>query len=174
MAVSSPIMQKLIQIPIFRGLTEPEAAAIFELSEETSLDKGTVIFREGEDGDAVYAVLSGHVQITKRDPQGKDQLLASLGAGAVLGEMSLIGGGCQRSATATADSDGRLLKIQTSRFERLLRSDSVAAYKIVHNLAQVLSKRLQMMNEKLLDVADKAKKKEELQDFHKLLNEWSF
>lgn len=174
MAMASPIMQKLIQIPICRGLTEGEAGVIFEIAEETTVKKGERVFSEGELGDALYAVLEGHIEITKKDSQGVEQSLAQLGEGSVLGEMSLIGGNAPRSATALASSELRLLKVSATRFGRLLRNDNVAALKIVHNLAQVLGKRLQQMNEKLVESVDRSKKKEELQEFQKLLNNWSF
>ncbi|MBX5484261.1 MAG: cyclic nucleotide-binding domain-containing protein [Myxococcaceae bacterium] len=174
MASPSPIMQKLIQIPICRGLTESEANVIFEIAEEASMTRGQRLFSEGETGDALYAILEGHIDITKRDHQGTEQLLARLGEGSVLGEMSLIGGDSRRSANAIAATDGRLLKIAAHRFSRLLRNDNIAALKIVHNLAQVMSRRLQQMNEKLVDSLNRTKKKEELQEFQKLLNNWSF
>lgn len=167
-------MLKLMQIPIFRGLAEDEAAAVLEIAEETSIDRGAVLFREGDPGDAFYAVLAGHVEITKKDPHGGDQVLARIGEGSVLGEMSLIGGSAQRSATATATTDVELLKLPEGRFARLLRADNVAALKIVHNLAQVMGRRLQLMNEKLVGTVETGRKKEELQEFQKLLNDWSF
>ncbi len=88
--------------------------------------------------------------------------------------MSLLGGNAARSATATALSDVKLLKIPSSRFSKLLRDENVAALKIVHNLAQVMSRRLLLMDEKLVEVLDKGKKKEELADFQRILNNWSF
>ena len=52
--------------------------------------------------------------------------------------------------------------------------DNIAALKVVHNLAQVMSKRLALINEKLVDSLGKTKKKEELADFSRILNRWSF
>ena len=174
MAQISPAVQKFIQIPLCRGLSHAEADVLFGIAEETSVPQGEVLFREGAPGDAFYAVLEGHMAITKRDPNGEEHVLAEIAEGSVLGEMALIGGTAQRSATATAVSDARLLKIPAERFARLLQSDNMAALKIVHNLAQVMGKRLQLMNVKLVETADKTRKKEELQEFQKLLNNWSF
>jgi hypothetical protein len=44
----------------------------------------------------------------------------------------------------------------------------------VFNLAQVMSRRLLLMDEKLVDLLDKGKRKEELADFQKILSRWSF
>ena len=44
---------------------------------------------------------------------------------------------------------------------------------MVHNLAKVMARRLANLNDKLVDSLGK-KKKEELADFGRILNEWSF
>lgn len=173
MAASS-LVKKLVQTPICRGLKESEAGEIFAIAEETTAKKGAILFHEGEDGDSLYIVLEGYIDVTKKGPHGAAQTLAKIGDGSVIGEMSLIGGGAARSATAEAASDVKLLKIPTTRFSKLLREENVAALKIVHNLAQVMSRRLLLMDEKLVEILDKGKKKEELADFQKILNNWSF
>lgn len=164
---------KLIQIPICRGLTEAEAGVISEISEETTLSRGATLFDEGDAGDAIYAVLEGELEVVK-GPGGQAQVLATVGPGAVLGEMSLLGGGARRSASAVASTDARLLKISAAGFRRLLESDDVAALKIVSNLAQVMSTRLQLANDKLVELTGKPQKKEELMDFQRILSHWSF
>ena len=46
--------------------------------------------------------------------------------------------------------------------------------KIVRNLSQVMARRLHLMGEKVVELSDKGKKKEELADFQRILNNWSF
>ncbi len=171
---TSALVKKLIQIPICRGLTEAEVAEVFQIAVETSIEKGHSLFKEGEPGDAFYVLLEGQLEITKQDRSGVQQSLARLGDGSALGEMSLITGNSPRSASALALSDLKLLKFPAETFSRLLREEKVAALKIVHNLAQVMSRRLLLMDEKLVEVMDRGKKKEELVDFQKILNDWSF
>ncbi len=167
-------LQRLIQIPIFRGLTERQAAAVLDVAEERALKKGEAIFAEGDAGDGLYVLLEGAVEIRKMDHSGKPQALARLGDGAAIGEMSLLAGDAPRSATAVAATDVRLLKLASARFARLLGSDDVAALKIIFNLAQVMARRLHLLDEKVVDLMDKGKRKEELADFQRILNNWSF
>lgn len=174
MAIASQSFQKLIQIPFCKGLSDSEAHVVSEISDEEQAPKGQVLFREGDPGEAMYAILEGRVDVTKKDPTGTQQLLATLTEGSVLGEMCLLGAVPHRSASATAHTDVRLLKIPAGRFAELLKRDDMAALKIVRNLALVMSRRLQAMNEKVVHVIEKGKKKEEMQDFHKLLSDWSF
>lgn len=164
----------LIQIPICRGLTEEEVRTLFEIAEEASAGKGEVLFKEGDSGEALYVLLAGTVEILKRDRAGAQQQLARIAEGGVFGEMSLVNGNAPRSASAVAGSDVRLLKIPTARFSRLLGEASLAALKVVHNLAQVMSRRLLMMDEKLMDVLDQGRRKEELSNFQQILTNWAF
>jgi CRP-like cAMP-binding protein len=171
---TSPLVKKLIQIPVCRGLKESEVVEIFEISEEVSAKKGDRLFHEGETGDSLYIVLEGSADVLKKDKAGKEQQLAKVSDGSVIGEMSLITGDAARSASVVAATEMKMLKIPSKRFARLLGADSVAALKIIHNIAQVLSRRLLLMDEKLVDVLDKGKRKEELQDFQRILTNWSF
>ncbi len=169
------LTQTLIQIPICKGLTEPEAQSVFTIANEVKVLRGQSVFTEGEPGDSLYVLLEGSVEVLKKNGQGMEQSLAKLSDGSVLGEMSLLGGQSARSATARALTDVRMLRVPSAAFTRLLQLDNLGALKIVHNLAQVMSRRLVLMNEKLVDTLDKApKRKEELQDFQKILSNWAF
>lgn len=174
MPASPANLQKLIQIPICKGLTEAEAGQIIAICEEQAVEKAKTVFREGEPGDGVYVVLEGTLEVTKRDSQGKGQSIAKLSDGTVVGEMSLVSGDAARSATVTATSDAKLLKISSAKFQALLQKDNVAALKIVNNLAQVMSRRMLLMNEKVVELMEKGKRKEELADFQKVLANWAF
>lgn len=164
------LIQKLSQLPICRGLTQGETSVLFEIAEETTALKDAKLFTEGDTGDTLLILLEGQVEVTK---QG--QSLAKVGQGSVLGEMSLLGAAGTRSATATALTDLKLLRVAAARFHKLVHDDNLAALKIVANLAQVMSRRLLMMDEKLIELLDaKVKKKQELADFQRILSDWSF
>lgn len=169
MTITTQLVKKLVQIPIFGGLTVAEAAAFFEVAVEASVAKGATLFREGDDGDALHVILEGEMQITRKGVE-----LAKLGKHAVLGEMSLVGEGEVRSATAVALTDVKLLTVPSKRVQKMLKGDDVAALKVVANLAQVMSKRLAAINERLVTMSGGGKKKEELADFGRILTTWQF
>jgi CRP-like cAMP-binding protein len=168
MTISTQLVKKLVQIPIFGGLTVAEAASFFDVALESSVARDGLLFREGDDGDALHVVLEGEVLITRK---GVD--LARVGRHSVLGEMSLVGEGEVRSATAVALSDVKLLTVPSRRVQKMLKADDVAALKVVANLAQVMSKRLAAINERLVSLSA-GKKKEELADFGRILTTWQF
>ena len=99
---------------------------------------GEIIFREGEVGDTLYAVLSGRVEIVRAGPDGGEALLTSLGKGDVFGEMGLVDA-APRSATARAAEDGTtVIVIDQAKFVYLVSQQPVFAL----NMMQVLSKRI--------------------------------
>jgi CRP-like cAMP-binding protein len=171
MSIPASLLKKLVQIPIFHGLTVPEAAEFFEVALEQTIDAGRTVFREGDEGDALYVILKGEVSITKKSVE-----LATLSTHAVVGEMSLVSPGDTRSATAIAKTDLDVLKIPSKRVQKLIKADHLAALKVVANLAQVLAQRLGAINDRLVGDGKKKgePKKEELAEFAGILNRWSF
>jgi CRP/FNR family transcriptional regulator, cyclic AMP receptor protein len=169
------IREKLKTIPLCQGLDDTQVGVIASISEQRAIPKGERLFNEGETGDGLYVVLVGSLEILKKDKSGQSQAIANIGGGNVIGEMSLINN-TPRSASVMATTDCQLLKIPSESFSYLLQRDNVTAFKVVHNLAQVMSRRLLLMDEKLVDLLDKGapKRKEELADFHKILTKWQF
>lgn len=168
MPISTQLVKKLVQIPIFGGLTVGEAAEFFDVALEAEAKKGELLFKEGDDGDSLLVILEGEVVVTRKGVE-----LARLGKHAVVGEMSLVDDGEARSATVTAGSDVKVLKVPSKRVQKLLKGDNVAALKVVSNLARVMSKRLAAINEKLVATRGPPKK-EELADFQRILTNWQF
>ena len=92
-----------------------------------SCNKGEVIFRQGDQGDTMYIIQSGTVEISQ-DKDGKKVLLALLEKGDFFGEMALIDKHL-RSATATAISHSRILAFtRTSIMERIRQDPGVVLH----------------------------------------------
>jgi CRP-like cAMP-binding protein len=162
------MLDKLLEVPMCKGLSKAEGQELAAIAKESSAAKGATLFNEGDKGDAIIVVLEGQIEITK-----SGQSLAKIGPGSVFGEMALLGESGKRTATANVISDAKLLQIDAARFQDLLKKNNLATLKVVANLAQVMSKRLLAMNEKLLE-GKKAKKEDDVADFQKILNDWSF
>lgn len=170
--MTASLAQQVQHAALFEGLSAAQTEQLLTIAEEAVVARGRSLFEEGAPGEALYLVLSGELEILKRDAAGGQQQLARVGAGQVLGEMSLLGGVAHRSASARALSDARLLRLPTERFAPLLARDEVPALKLVLNLARVMSRRLLQMNEKLVE--GQGARHEELSAFQKVLNDWSF
>lgn len=98
---------------------------------------GTVLFREGEPGKDMYVVQSGRVNVSKKVGE-VEKILASLGPGEFLGEMSILNNK-PRSATATCAEASKLLVIDAKTFEAMIRGNAEIAIRMIKKLADRLA-----------------------------------
>ncbi len=116
--------------------------------EKVSLEPGTRIFREGEPGDKAYLIIDGMVEISKQVADSETSVIAALGKGEIIGEMSLIDD-MPRAATARATKPTRLLVISRDDLTaRLTKTDPV-----VRQLLKVFVNRLRAETRKAADRA---------------------
>jgi CRP/FNR family transcriptional regulator, cyclic AMP receptor protein len=94
---------------------------------------GTVLFEEGQPGDYMYVITRGDVEIRRKVGE-TERVLAVLPAGEFFGEMAILNAR-PRSATAVVRSDSRLLVIEGSTFEAMLRARPEIALRIIKALA---------------------------------------
>jgi CRP/FNR family cyclic AMP-dependent transcriptional regulator len=81
-----------------------------------------VIFSQGDPADAVFYVQKGRVKRTVVSKQGKEAIVALLGADEFFGE-SCLAGQPLRISTATADEDTTVLRLRKKAMVRLLHTD---------------------------------------------------
>ena len=105
--------------------------------EVEAVKAGENLFTEGDYGNSMYLVKSGNIDIMVG---GK--LLATVGAGEVLGEMALIDQP-RRSATAVASTDSELISINEQRFLQLVEKQPVFALAVL----ETICRRLRTMNQ---------------------------
>src|SRR5512140_2082174 len=98
--------------------------------------RGTVLFREGEPGKEMYVVQSGRVNVSK-NAGDVEKILASLGPGEFLGEMSILNNK-PRSATATCAEPSKVLVIDATPFEAMIRGNAEIAIRMIKKLADRL------------------------------------
>lgn len=98
---------------------------------------GEVIFAEGDQGELMYVVLEGEVEILKNAQAGSTKVLTTLGKGEFFGEMALIDSSF-RSATAKAKGKTLLLVMNEQVFDSYILSNPEFASKMIRNLAKRL------------------------------------
>lgn len=137
-------------IPIFQGISQEEMDQIIKYAFIKTFDTGYVLFRENLIvGQIMYVVLSGSVEITKKDSSGKENTIAVLGPGACIGEMSLFEQE-KRSASAIIKERAELLVMPKYNFDRMLQSRPNETIKILLNFIKVMSQRLRDTTAKLV------------------------
>jgi CRP-like cAMP-binding protein len=168
------VAQSLARVALFQGLEPAERARIAAIAEPRSLSAQSPLFREGEPGDALWVLLSGSVEVVKRDGAGHQQVLATLQAPTVLGEASLLLEDGPRSASALAVTELSLLRVPGLEFRRLLAAQDLAALKLTVVLGRVLALRLVQMNERLIAVQQVGAPSSALTEFQRALGTWHF
>jgi len=100
---------------------------------------GDVVFRQGDEGDRLFVVKSGVLEVVTVPSDGSDPVVvAYLGTGEVIGELALLTGS-PRSATVRSPERAELFAVEKSVFLDLM--DVLPAF--ARNLSVVLAKRLE-------------------------------
>jgi len=115
--------------------------------EQVRYAKGEVIFHEGDPGDHVCLITSGHAEVV-RDLGERSVVLGIVGAGEFVGEMAVVEGR-SRSATVRAVNAVEGKKIGKDDFFRLISEDK----NLAHSLIVRLSERLRLVDQMLADAA---------------------
>ncbi len=111
--------ETLAAIPFFSDIPERELELIVPLFRLQEGQEGDYLIHEGVQVSSIYFLLSGKVGVYKKDKEGKNMWLASLGKGFVFGELSFLDQG-PASASIRAGSPFQALVLNQEALHRLL------------------------------------------------------
>ena len=118
--ISSTDLTRLKIVPFLRGASDHELAAISQLVDEVAIAEGQVLIAEGGTARQAFVILEGWAAVTVRD-----EPIAALGPGEVIGEVGMIDHG-PRTATVVAKTPMRVLVIGPDAFGTFIGSRTVA------------------------------------------------
>jgi CRP/FNR family transcriptional regulator len=140
------LVKLLKTVELFDELTDEQLQRLAEISEPVDFDKGATIFAQGDQGDRLYIVASGEVEVRVGDNPKSARSQVFLGRGQIFGEMALIDRG-PRSATTICSRNGtRLYGIAREAFANLCKADTAIGYAVMRNMALELSFKLRHHN----------------------------
>ena len=128
------MVEALSAVHAFRHIPAGDIRQIARCVRPVSFKSGETIFRQGEKGDRMYFVIKGDVEVTsgeKNHPEAKE--IARIKADDILGEIALLTGK-ERSATATAKSDVRMLQLTQADLQQIT-AQNPQVQKALSNLA---------------------------------------
>lgn len=131
---------------LFAELSSDEAGCVLQACEERLLVAGEELFHEHDAGESLWIVQSGRVDVFKLIRGDVDRVLASLGPGDVIGEMSFIDGS-RRSAGARTTESSEFLVLSRSAFARVAKERPDVAAVFWRNMAAIVASRLRTTNE---------------------------
>ena len=135
------------QVPLFEGLDEAQQNSLRSKMGQTTLRRGEVLFEEGEPGNRLYIITEGKVKLGHTSMDGRENLLAVLGPGEIIGELTLFDPG-PRSTTATAVSPVTLLHLDHTDLNAILDTNPTMG----KHMLRALARRLRRTNESLADL----------------------
>jgi CRP/FNR family cyclic AMP-dependent transcriptional regulator len=134
---SQMTLEALRSVPLFASLDDAAASDLRSLLSEQDVARNTMLFRHGDQGNAMYLIESGRVRISIQDEEKNDVTLAELAQGDFFGEMSLIDGR-QRSADAHVIEDAKLAILSRDSFLSFVRTNPEVALKMLSALTDRL------------------------------------
>ncbi|MEM7604829.1 MAG: Stp1/IreP family PP2C-type Ser/Thr phosphatase [Myxococcota bacterium] len=136
-------LEILHQMPLFRFVSYQELVRILNITDVHAFESGDSVVDEGEEGDELFVVLTGKVEVF-----AGDEVITALGPGQHFGEMALIDK-APRSASIRAAEPSRLLSIKRRDFFDLVRKDHDVAVKLLWSFLGSLAQRLRSTSREL-------------------------
>ena len=133
--------------PLFTALDDAAAASLRASMDAVKIAKGSILFKEGDDGEHLYIIIDGKLKLGTSSGDGRENLLSILGPGEMFGELSLFDPG-PRTSTATAVTDAKLLSLSHEKVIPWLRQNPEVSLQLLTRLSQ----RLRRTNEAVGDL----------------------
>jgi signal transduction histidine kinase len=138
-----PGRELLRRAPLFAGLPEEDLDRLCRTARVVNVAAGQRVIEEGSAGDALYVILEGELEVTKRAGD-RDVVLAVRRVGEFVGERSLLEQ-VPRSASVTAIQQSRLLEITRLELEALLANSPAARLAMLQTMTSRLQSTEQML-----------------------------
>ena len=152
--------EQLKKFTIFSDLTDDELNHFDDALKEVQMEKGQQFITEGEEGDCIYLLLEGEVQInqaltlsmnkSESDNREKAILKLSSDINPLFGEMSMFNEGDRRTANVRAETACILVKLDKLDLYNICEKNPNIGFKVMRNLGRIISGNLVKANQNVL------------------------
>ena len=125
---------QLKKISWFEELPDDMLAMLAQKVHKLILSKNEILFNKGDVGDSLFVILSGGVKIVTHDEEGNEIALNRVGAGEIIGEMSLLDYE-PRSAGVVALEKTSTLELSREDFMELMKAHPDLGLSLIRNLS---------------------------------------
>ncbi len=136
--------ERLRNVSLFAGLESRDLDDVAAALRLSRVRAGTHLISMEQPGNRAYVILSGTVKVFVDHIDGSEVILALLGPGEVVGEMSLVDN-LSRSASVTTLETSTLAWMDRASFWRQMQSTP----QLMANMVALLSRRLRLANTRL-------------------------
>jgi CRP-like cAMP-binding protein len=131
---------------VFSRISLEETGYLAELMSCYRAPAGTLLIREGEASGFLVFVIEGVIEIRKQNHEGRKAVLACIGPGSTLGEMSLLDAQ-PRSADCVVMEPTTFAVLDRSIMDLLIRHNPALVNKILTQIILILSERLRQLSD---------------------------
>lgn len=135
-------------IPLFRGMSAADTEKFIEAATVLKCKAGDHIVRHGDVGNEMFLILSGAAEV-RREIEGRDYTIATLGEGEIFGEMAFLSSR-PRTADIVAITNLDVLVLSQHFLKKLMKHMPETMIQVLFNLSLVLCDRLNLCTEQLL------------------------
>lgn len=141
----------LSHIQVFQDLSQSELMQMDRQLTMSSCESGKIFYMPEDSGEILFLLKKGQVQIYRLAPSGKKLVVATLGPGAIFGEMSLVGQGMHNTFAEAVD-DCLLCVMSRADVERLIREKPDVGFRFL----ETMGNRVSSLESYLEDIAFKS------------------
>jgi CRP/FNR family transcriptional regulator len=143
----------LNDLPLVRMLSEDDRRRVLEAGHRRRMERGEVLFHEGDPAEGLFAVLSGRMKLVRISPRGRELLLHLVAPGATFAEAALFSGGGY-PATAEAVESSVVWCLPKTRLTGLIRSSPELALAMIGSISawtRTLAGKLEMLTQRRVE-----------------------
>jgi len=145
------MIKTLKSLEIFSAFSEDILESLTPYVKIETYNEGDLIFKEGDEGTAMYIIEKGQVEIRK-----KDKTLSFFKDGSIFGEMALFEN-AERSADAVARTGLTLYLVNNHDFRKFIFEHPEPGVQFLYTSIQEMSRRLRLTSEYLTTVFETGK-----------------
>ena len=127
------VIEKILllrKVDLFAEMTTRQLGHVASVTQEEMKPAGSMIFKEGDAGDALYVIVSGSVEVLRGE-----QRIRILREAEYFGELAVLTGEA-RNASIRALTDCLLLRLERSDFHQVLAGNFDAVLAVIRNICR--------------------------------------
>ena len=136
----------LSQVPVFSDLGEEDLHSLAGTTVARSVQKGEVIFHEGDNATGFYIVARGRVKVFKDTSDGREQILHIISPGETFAEVALFSGSAY-PANAQALEEGEVYYVPREGLLAMIGKDPQLSLNILAGFARWVRQFNQLLSE---------------------------
>ena len=143
-------VEELRRFELFANLDDKELAELAKIGLPETLGADSEVLAEGEAASTVYVVADGKVNVTMKSRKGQEAVIDEVGPGGMFGWSAVLDDQTFTAAVRTIE-DSTLLAFDGDRLRQLFAENHRIGFRIVSNIALVISTRLTNLRSRLVD-----------------------